>query len=402
MKHRSGISIGFWTGLAITLALLVSCRFADARERLAIEAMMFDSVSQDVVTHMLPIVFTGTSSEGTHGMSLSLVDVVYCGSRERDGSAKFLGILYPGEVSRHGASPGLRGEDCRAVPATILKRVIVKGRTPQWIGLVELKVQWTPWQVEFIPVKLHGLAKSQHPKVGFQLPRDATRLYHTAPMNLVMGNGKAVPVHFALGVAGNAFIVNGLVVETAPDQYVPTFAGKVTETLPSGTNAILAVPHTVANAIFSRYLAGETYLIQFSPPAPALAARSPSITASRDTYRTSSLLGLKEHPDAFTAEAEWTGSDLHLTRFSLRARHKPCGSDVVCQIKRSGLDTLATYLTSLLAAQYKDAPLRSLLLQDVFSIKLNERDVRVHAEVLRAEATDTDLILYSKLTLKTP
>ena len=402
MKDLSRKSIVFYVGLTITLVLLGPCRPVDAQERFAIEAMMFDSVSQDLVSHMLPIIFTGMSSEGTEGISLSLVEAIHCGSQDRDGSAKFLGILYPGESTDHGVAPGLRAEDCSALPSTILNRIIVNGRTPHWIGLVELKVQWTPWQVEFIPIKLHGLAKSQHPKVGFHLPRDATRLYQTAPMNLVVGKGKAVPVHFALGVARNAFIVNGVVVESPPEQYVPRFAGKVAQTLPSGTNAIVAIPHTVANTIFTQYLAGETYAIQILQSAPTLAVKNPSITAGRDRYRTTSLMGLREYPDAFSAEAEWTGTDLHLTRLSLKARHKPCGSDVVCQIQKSGLDTLASSLTRLLTAQYKDIPLRSLILQDVFSIKLNERDVRVHAEVLRAEATDTDLILYSKLTLKTP
>jgi hypothetical protein len=402
MKHLSGKPIRFCVILTITLALIGPCRAVNARERLAIEAMMFHTFSQDVVSHMLPIVFTGISSEGTHGASLSLVDTVYCGSQEGDGTVKFLGLLYPGELTNHRVKSGLGEEDCSGFPSTILKRIIVNGHTPQWIGLVELKVQWTPWQVEFIPVKLHGLAKSQHPTVSFHLPRAATRLYQTSPMNLAVGDGKAVPVHVALGVAGNAFVLNGLVVETPPVQYVPRFLGKIAEKLPPGTNAIVAIPHAVANTIFTQYLAGETYAIQLTPSAPTLVANNPSISGSRDRYRTASLLGLKEHPDAFTAEVEWTGPDLHLTRLSLTARHTACGSDVVCQIKKSGLDTLGSSLTHLLTAQYKDTPLRSFLLQDIFSVTLNEKDIRVHAEVLRAEATVTDLILYTKLTLKTP
>ena len=400
MKHLSGKPILFCVVLTITLALLGPCAAVEARERLAIEAMMFNTFSQDIVSHMLPIIFTGISSEGTHGVSLSLVATIYCSSKQ-DGTVKFLGILYPGEFTNHRPTPRLREEDCSGLPSTILKRLIVNGDTPQWIGLVELKVQWTPWQVEFIPIKLDGLAKSQHPKVTFDLPRAATRLYQTSPINLRVGDGKSVPVHFALGVAGNAFVLNGLVVETPPVQYVPRFLGKVTEKLPLGTNAIIAIPHSVANAIFTQYLAGEIYAIQLTHSAPTLAVKNPSISGSRDRYRTTSLLGLREHPDAFTAEVEWTGPDLHLTKLSLTARHTACGSNVVCQIKKSGLDTLGTSLTHLLTVQYKDTPLRSLLLQDIFSVKLNEKDIRVHAEVLRAEATVTDLILYTKLTLKT-
>ena len=402
MKYLFGKPILFCVGLTLTLALGGPCRAVDARERLAIEAMMLNAFSQDLVAHMLPIVFTGTSSEGTHGVSLSLVDTMYCASKDRDGTATFLGIVYPGELTTHRVTSGLREDDCSGPPSTTLKRVIVNGHTPQWIGLVELQVKWTPWQVEFIPVKLHGLARSQHPKVRFDLPRAATRLYQTSPMSLGVGDGKAVPVHFALGVAGDVFVLNGLVVDTPPLQYVPRFLGKVTEKLPLGTNAIVAIPHAVANTIFTQYLAGETYPIQVTPSAPTLAVKNPSISGGRDRYRTTSLLGLWEHPETFTADVEWTGPDLHFTRLSLTARHTVCGSDVVCQIKNSGLDTLGNSLTHLLTAQYKDTPLRTLLLQDIFSIKLNEKDIRVHTQVLRAESTVTDLILYTKLTLKTP
>lgn len=402
MKHLSDKLMLCGVVLTVTVALCGSCRAAETRERLAIEAMMFPAFSQDVVSHMLPIIFTGTSSEATHGVSLSLVDTVYCSSTEREGTAKFVGILYPGKFPSHRSASGLREDDCRASPSTILKRLLANGHTPQWIGLVELEVKWTPWHVEFIPIKLHGLAKSQHPKVSFDLPRAAARLYQTSPMNLGVADGKAVPVHFALGVASNAFVLNGLVVDNPPVQYVPRFSGQITKNPPPGTNAIVAIPHAVANTIFNRYLAEETYVIRLTPSAPTLIVKNPSINASRDRYRTTSLLGLREYPDAFTADVEWMGPDLRLTRLSLTARRTVCGSDVVCQIKQSGLDTLGTSLTHLLTAQYKNTPLRSLLLQDMFSVKLNENDIRVHADVLRAEATVTDLLLYTKLTLKTP
>lgn len=402
MKHLCDKPIFFCVALTTTLALLDPCSTVNARERLAVEALMLNTVSQDIVSHMLPIIFMGKSSEGTHGVSLSLVDAIYCGGKERDGTATFFGILYPGEFLHHTVLPGLRTEDCGGSPSTVLNRVIGHGHAPNWIGLVELQVRWTPWQIEFIPVKLHGLAKSQHPKVSFELPGTATRLYQTSPMNLAVGDGKILPMHFALGAAHNGFVVNGLVAETPPGQYVPKFLGKLTEQLPPGTNAIVAVPHKVANTIFTQYLAEETYAIQLTHSGPTLTAKKPSISGSRDRYRTTSLLGLREYPDAFTVDAEWTGQDLHLTRLSLTPRRMACGSDVVCQIKKSGLDTLGSSFTRLLTAQYKDTPLRSLLLQDLFSVKVNDKDIRVHAEVLRAEANVTDLILYAKLTLKTP
>jgi hypothetical protein len=388
--------------LTITLALLSPCRGVDARERSAIEAVMFHTFAQDLVSHMLPIVFTGMSSEGSQAASLSLVDTMYCAGKETDGTAKFIGILYPGEVTNDRVTPGLGEDDCNGVPATILKRVIANGQSPQWIGLVDLKVRWTPWQVEFIPIKLHGLSKSQHPKISFDLPRGASRLYQTSPMNLAVGDGRAVPVHVALGVISNAFVLNGLVMETPPVQYVPRFLANMTDKQPPGTNAIIAIPHTVANTIFAQYLAGETYAIHLTQSAPTLAVKNPSITGSRDKYRATSLLGLREYSDAFTAEVEWTGQDLHLNRVFLTPRHTPCGSDVMCQIKKSGLDALGNSLTHVLTAQYKNTPLRSLLLQDTFSVKLNEKNIRVHADVRRAEATGTDLILYMKLTLETP
>jgi hypothetical protein len=143
-------------------------------------------------------------------------------------------------------------------------------------------------------------------------------------------------------------------------------------------------------------------VIQLIPSAPALMVKNPVMTGSWNKYLTRSLLGLKEYPDAFNMEAEWAGDDLRLGRLSLTPRHTACGSGMVCEVKKAGLDALATSLTRVLSAQYKDIPLRSVLLQDVMSVKLNEKDVRVRAEVLQAKSTATDLILYTKLTLNAP
>ncbi len=401
MTRLSRQSILFTLSLLLILGLLAPCILAEDRERPAIEAMVFHSFANDLVALMLPIVFTGVSTEARSDISLSLIDTVYCKTEDRGGAAKFLGILYPGESAGRRIAPMLRADDCNGSAPTILKRLIASPDSPHWIGLVELDVRWTPWQVQFIPSKLQALAKSQHPKVGVHLSRDATRIYPTS-FKIPAENGKVVPVHFALGMAGKAFVLNGLVVETPPAQYIPTFTEKVPEKLPSGANAMIAIPHAVANTILTQYLAGEPYVIQLIPSAPRLMAKNPVMTGSRNKYLTTSLLGLKEYPDAFNVEAEWAGHDLRLGRLSLTPRHTACGSDMVCQVKRAGLDALATSLTRVLSAQYKDIPLRSVLLQDVMSVKLNDKDVRVRAEVLQAESTATDLVLYTKLMLNVP
>lgn len=401
MTRVSGGSIPFSLSLGLIVVLLAPCTLAADRERLAIEAMVFHSFANDLVALMLPIVFTGVSSEAKSDISLSLVDTVYCKTEDRGGAAKFLGILYPGESAGRRIAPTLRADDCNGSAPTILKRLIASPDSPHWIGLVELDVRWTPWQVQFVPSKLQALAKSPHPKVGVHLSRDATRVYPTS-FKIPAENGKVVPVHFALGMAGNAFLLNGLVVETPPVQYMPTFTEKVPEKLPSGANAMIAIPHAVANTILTQYLAGEPYVIQLVPSAPALTVKNPVVAGSRHRYVTTSMLGLKEYPDAFNLETEWTGNDLRLGRLSLTPRATACGSGMVCDVKRAGLDALARSLTGILRAQYKDIPLRSVLLQDVISVKLDDKDVRVRAEVLQAESTATDLVLYAKLTLNVP
>jgi hypothetical protein len=401
MTRLSDRSIPFSLSLRLILVLLAPCILAADRERPAIEAMVFHSFANDLVALMLPIVFTGVSSEARSDITLSLVDTVYCKTEDRGGVAKFLGILYPGESVGRRIAPMLREDDCNGSPPTILKRLIASPDSPHWIGLVELDVKWTPWQVHFIPGKLQALAKSQHPKVDLHLSRDAVRVYPTS-FKIPAENGKLIPVHFAFAMAGKAFVLNGLVVETPPAQYVPTFTEQVPEKLPAGANAMIAVPHAVANTILTQYLAGAPYVIQLIPSAPALMVKNPVMTGSRHKYLTTSLLGLKEYPDAFNMEAEWAGDDLRLGRLSLTPRHTACGSGMVCEVKKAGLDALATSLTRVLSAQYKDIPLRSVLLQDVMSVKLNEKDVRVRAEVLQAKSTATDLILYTKLTLNVP
>ncbi|HKN86799.1 MAG TPA: hypothetical protein VJV04_08070 [Nitrospiraceae bacterium] len=404
MKHLPGHFIPFALDLvllSILSLLFPPCTLAADRERTAIEAMMLHPFAHDLVALMLPIPFTGISSEGNNVLSLSLVDAVYCRTEHRGGAAKFLGILYPGESQGRRIAPVLREEDCHGPPHTILKRLIANPEAPHWIGFVELDVKWTPWQVQFIPTKLQAVAKSHHPKVDVRLSHDATSVYPTS-FTIPAEHGKLIPVHFSFGLAGNAIVLNGLVVQTPPAHYTPTFTDKISERLPSGANAMIAIPHTVANAVVAQYLAGEAYVIHLIQSAPAITVKNPVMTGSRNKYATTSLLGLKEYPDAFNLETEWTGEDLRLGRLSLIPRHTACGSDMVCEVKRAGLEALATSLTRLLRAQYKDIPLRSVILQDALSVKLNGREVRVHAQVLRAEATATDLVLYTKLTLNIP
>jgi hypothetical protein len=404
MKHPSGHFISF--SLALMLLLVRSVLSAPYtlsadHEHSAIEAMVFHPFAHDLVALMLPIAFRGISSEGNTSLSLSLMDAVYCRSEHRGNAAKFLGILYPGEPQDRRIGSVLREEDCHGSPPTVLKRLIANPDAPHWLGLVELNVKWTPWQVQFTPTKLQGLAKSQHPKVGVRLSHDATKIYPTS-FTIPAEHGKLIPVHFSFDVAGQAIVLNGLVVETPPAHYNPIFTGKVPEKLPSGANAVIAIPHTVANAVVTQYLAGEAYVIPLAQSAPPIALKNPVMAGSRNKYVTTSLLGLREYPDAFNLETEWIGDDLRLGRLSLTPRHTACGLDMVCEVKRAGLDALATSLTRLLHAQYKNIPLRSVILQDVMSVKLNDRSVRVHAQVLRAEATARDLILYTKLTLNVP
>ena len=400
LRHFIAFSLGLVL-LSVLSVVFPPCIVAADRERHAIEAVVFHPFSNDLVALMLPITFTGVGSEANASLSLSLIDTIHCRTKDRGRAAKFVGILYPGASAGARTPSALREEDCHSQAPTILKRLIAAPDTPYWIGLVELDVRWTPWQVHFTATKLQGLAKSQHPKVEVRLPHDATRVYPTS-FKIAAENGRLIPVHFAVAVADKALVVNGLVAETPPRHYTPTFTETIPDKLPLGVNAIIAIPHTAANTLMAEYLAGEAHVIPLMPSAPALTVKNPVMTGSRNKYVTRSVLGLKEYPDAFNLETEWTGDDLRLGRLSLTPRRTTCGSGMVCDVKRAGLEALATSLTGLLRAQYKDIPLRSVLLQDVLSVKLNDKDVRVRADVHHAESTATDLLLYTQLTLTVP
>jgi hypothetical protein len=397
-RHKQALHCFLYLMVAAAMSL-PEC--VDGRKPAAIEVRVFHSFAQNIVVLMLPMIFAGVSSEGGD-ISLSLVDTVYCGNDARHGTAKFLGIVYPGEAPQDKVVSMIGEEDCRGSRTATLKRIMASPATPYWTGLVELDAKWTPWQLEFIPTKLHALAKSQHPRVEFRLARDATKAYHTSSMSIPAGNGKTVPLHIALGVGGKAFLFDALVENKPPAHYAPTFTEPIGEDVPSGTNAIVSIPHAVANTVFTEYLPGETFPIQLVDRVPALTIKNPVFKRNRDTYMTTSVLGVGEYPDAFNLEVQWSGEDLRLRRLSLTARRTMCGSDVMCQVQKAGWEALATSLTRLLSAQYKDVSLRSMILQDVMSVKLNDRDIHVRMEVLRAEATSTDLVLYTKLKLTLP
>lgn len=383
-------------------AVLFRPDLVSGRDPAAIEARVFHSFTQSVVPLMLPITFPGVSSEGSGGMSLSLVQAVYCSSDASHGIARFLGVLYPGDPPPDKVMPLVGEEDCRESRSATLDRIIMNPAAPYWVGLVEVDVKWTPWQVELTPTRLHATVKSPHPRVDVRLARDAGRAYQTSSISIPAGNGKTVPLHVALAVDGNTLLIDGLVEHTPPAHYAPRSLRRIGETLPPGANAVIAVPHAVANAVFTDYLPGETFPIHLLEAAPAMTVKNPAIKGGRDTYATTSLLGLKDYPDAFNIDVQWSGKDLHLAKLSLSARRMACASDVMCQVKKAGLEALAASMTRLLNAQYKDVPLRSMILQDIIPLKVNDRDIHVRADVLRAESTPTALVLYAALKLILP
>ena len=383
-----------WLVSAMALAVVPSFR-VEAGDTASIQARVLPPLAKDIVALIPPIRFAGVNVEGGGEITLSLVDIVYCGNDPRQ-VPKLLGIVYPGEQPSRPA-PALQVEDCHGLPAGILKRIISRSDTPSWVGLLELSVMWKPWQVELTPTKLHGVAKSAHPKIDMRLSPQASQVYPTS-FTVPIAGGKALPLHFAMGGVGTAWIVDALVVESPPASFAPKFTHPLNDALPSGTNAIVTMPHALANTILGQYLAGETYAIPVVRSAPALTVKSPSVAGSQDRYLTTSVLGMREFPDAFNLKLEWTGRDLRLAKLAMTARELACGSDVVCQIKRAGADALAGSIGQLLRTQYNGALLRTLILQDVIAVKLSEKEIKIHAEVLRAESSATDLILYTKIT----
>lgn len=358
----------------------------------AIEAKVLPPLVKHVVDLLTPVHFTGVG-EAEQDMPLTLVKVVSCGAGTRQ-TVKLLGVVFPGEKPAL-AEPILREEDCRVVPATILKRIIAQPDMPHWVGLMELNARWGPWEIELSSTKLHGLAKSAHPKIDVRVTPQVIRRDYTSFV-LPLSNGKTLPVNLAMGEAGNAMIINALI-DDPPAVFTPRFQHPTAESLPTGTNAIVTIPHTGTSTVLGRYFRDETFVIPLLQSGPALTAKNPTIDGGRDRYVTTSVLGIREYPDAFNLELEWAGKDLRLVKLALTARRLACGTDVVCSMKRAGADALASSIGQLLKSQYNHSFLRSFILQDVLAIKVNNRQIKIHVEVLRAESSPTLLILYTKV-----
>jgi hypothetical protein len=90
MTRLSNRSIPFSLSLWLILVLLAPCILAAERERPAIEAIVFHSFANDLVALMLPLVFTGVSSEAKSDIPLSLIDAVYCKTEDRGGVRNLL------------------------------------------------------------------------------------------------------------------------------------------------------------------------------------------------------------------------------------------------------------------------------------------------------------------------
>ncbi|MGH7230505.1 MAG: hypothetical protein ACREJU_04000, partial [Nitrospiraceae bacterium] len=288
--------------------------------------------------------------------------------------------------------------------STIANRIITGPHTPAWIALVELEVRWKPWELELVPTRIHSMGKLQHPPPRVHLTRKPIRVYPTSGITLQAGHGKVVPLQLAVRLGDKAFMVEGFVADTPPARFTSALKERFNEgEMPAGTDAIVAIPHAIANKILNEYLAGQAYEIQLADFSPTLIVTNPAVRGSPNTYITTSVLGIKEYPEAFNVEMEWKGKDLQLARLSITPRRLPCASgELVCLGKKAGLDALATSFTRLLSAQYKDILLRSIGVQNVFPVKVDEKEAQVQVDVLRSESRGTELVLYADIKVILP
>ncbi|MGH7232396.1 MAG: hypothetical protein ACREJU_13715 [Nitrospiraceae bacterium] len=383
----------------LACSLLGLCQTAGAAEIPTLKVWVSNTFANDIVYLMLPVQFAArTSVDGDK--PVTLVDNRYCGTPIGKGTANSLGVLYPGSSPVQNPVPLLQEEDCRLTPSAIAARILGAPEAPEWVAIAEMEFRWHPWQLDLMPVALHSFGKSGHPAPRIQLSKGPVKVYGTSGIRIQIEK-TTLPLHAAVHFGDQAVSVDALVAETPPGRVKPVTETRVHEQdIPPGTNAIVIIPHAVANTILTEYLDDQPYEIQLADVAPQLIVKNPTVTGSPDGYITRSVLGIREYPDAFDVEAEWEGPDLQLAKISINPRNVPCRSaELLCRGKKVGLDALAASLTQALSSHYQQTPLRSMGGQNVFPLRIGEKDAAIQVDVLRAESRDTDLVLYTEIKI---
>ncbi|HJU05060.1 MAG TPA: hypothetical protein VJ692_07880 [Nitrospiraceae bacterium] len=383
----------------LVCSLLGLCPIAWAAEPPTLTVWVSNTFSNDIVYLMLPMRFSMHTSSGGD-MPVTLVDNRYCGASREKRPGNSLGVLYPGSSPAQDPTPLLQEEDCRLDPSAIAARILGNAEAPEWIAIAEMQFHWHPWQLELLPVALHSYGKSGHPASRFQLGQRPVKIYGTSGIRIQIEK-TTVPMHAAVRFADQAVSVDALVAETPPAHIMPVPDTRVNEQeIPPGTNAIVIIPHTVANMILTEYLNEQPYEIQLADPVPRLIVTHPAVIGDTESYTTTSVLGIREYPDAFDVEVHWEGPDLQLAKLLINPRNVPCrSSELLCRGKKVGLEALAASLTQVLSSHYRQTPLRAMSSPNVFPIKIGEKDAAIQVDVLRAESRDTDLVLYTEIKI---
>ena len=389
----------FCRAFFLMCTLVGLCRIAEAVDQPALQVRISNTFSNDIVYLMLPVrVPARMSVDGD--TQLALVDNRYCGTPIGKGTANSLGVLYPGSWPSQEPMPVLQEEDCRLLPSAIAARILGAPEAPEWIAIAEMEFRWHPWQLELIPVAIQSFGKSGHPSPRVQLGKGPIKVYGTSDIRLHVEQN-ALPLHAAVRLGDQAVSVDALVTERPPSRVMPVFGTRVHEhEIPPEANAVVIIPHTVANTILTKYLSDRPYEIQLGDIAPRLIVKHPSVAGSFQSYTTTSVLGIREYPDAFNVEAQWEGPDLQLSKISIDPRNTSCKSgELLCRGKKAGLEALAASLAQVLNTQYNQTPFRSMGSQAVFPLTIGEKDAAIQVEILKAESRDTDLVLYTEIKI---
>src|SRR5580698_1730017 len=351
-----------WSASIARLVLLVvlAPRCALAQNPPPLRVILLPSLIPQAIAQMLPISFDSPDTSAIEPQQITVVAMVYCGSKA-DGGANAVGGAVPGQA-RALPEPGISRSDCTAPLGETAGRLMNAGGNFDWLEAIKLHVSWTPWRLALSIVSAAGAAKP-----GFSAPPlgnlGQIESFNTAGLHILTGPGSNAAFDVAVGFAGSAITMiafpSGRV--SNPGSYLndPAIGNEIANA-PASSNVIADAQYTFVNEVLRLY--GSTFDIPIPIEGTTEKMTAKNVTVNGGDNVMTVAGKLEYQAIGYDASVLCQGQDLAVNQVTLEAPGANCEQEdlmarLQCQGQSVALYGSSKALAATITNYYQGQPL---------------------------------------------
>jgi hypothetical protein len=390
----------------MALICLVSGRPARADERDERgEALLFGAAINRFVAKQLPVSFRirGERAAGIAPLEVTLSEARYCGAIDA-GHGRLLGVVRPTNEPSSGPPVLTGARDCQDKLDEVGHRLPAG---PDAAAVVELLVEWTPWQLRF---SLGNVAASGDgaATLGAALARAKASgpltTLDTAGIHLETGRGAALDLDLAVSFvkADDAILMTLTPAGLAGDgkERRPSFLDPAGA--PVGTDAVVGALFPLANRVVALFSQDGPLVLEAE--GQAVEVRALQVSGGNGSLTVRGRATPRALRETIHLAIESTGADLKIAEVRAEPELEDCGASALaalgCRARNAARSAAVAAVASGMTARYRGQLLRVLLAPPPFSFEIGGRHLSLRLTPSRARSTAVGLSVYGRAELE--